>query len=191
MAYREAASPAEETLEVFEVRTAKGATATGVLLGTAIVFGVAYGVSLFAGAPPAIEPYVWTFALVAVASALPALWLWRRRRRQLRLVRAGTTVKLVVPREVEVTFPLALSGTQVTVTMRGVPVHHVYLKLVDARGRAILFEEVRGAIHGALSDWFATIDPAPAAAYEVGHKGQAAILRARVEEVNAKDADVT
>ncbi len=192
MPYREAPRPEEEILQTFEVRVAKGADAIGVLVAVSCIFAVAWVVSLVSGAPPAIEPWVWTFPIAAVVIALPAVWLWRRRRRNLHLVRVHDRVRLVVRGEVEVTFPLTASGSQVAMPIKGVPVHHVYMKLVDADGRAIFFQEIRGAAHGPLPGWFTEIDRTPAAAYEVGHVGQIAVLRARVEEINGKDpADVT
>lgn len=187
MAYREPAGPKEEVLETLSISTTKGGGTLGFLIAMSLMFLVVLGVSVFAGAPPEIEPWIWTFPVGAVLFAIPAAWLWQKRKRTLQFVRAGEKRKLVVPGMVELTFPLALSGSQMTVHLRGVPMYHVYLKLRDEQGRAIFFQEIRGAIHGAQPGWFEKIDATPsmpAASFDVNAKGDIARIRSRVEEIN-------
>jgi hypothetical protein len=85
---------------------------------------------------------------------------------------------------VELEFPLRVSGSQVTVHLRGVPMYHVYLKLRDEQGRAVLLQEIRGAIHGPQRDWLDDMDPTPATSFDVNAKGDAVRIRSRVEEIN-------
>jgi hypothetical protein len=110
-------------------------------------------------------------------------------------VRTGDRLRLVVPGEVELSFPIALSGTQLTTSVRGVPVYEAYLKAVDPLGEGIVLHETRGAVHGALTDWFSVIDkttPTRARGYDVRRAGELPRLRARIEEINRKDPhDVT
>jgi hypothetical protein len=186
MAYRDAARSPVEVVESFGVSTKKGAALTGILLAVALIFGVLFGVTVAAGAPPEIEKIAWTFPVGMLLFAVPTVWLWQTRKRTLQIVRVGDKVQLVVPGFSELTFPLALSGNTAVMRMNGIPIHHVYLKLVDGEGRGLLIEEVRGAIHGGLPEWFDAIDRTTRAdAYEVRRIGDAARLRSRVEELNA------
>jgi hypothetical protein len=122
MVYRDAAAT-EETLETYDIATAKGGEAAGALLGVALIFVVAIAVSLIAGAPPELEPWLWTFPVGAFLFGAPAIWLWQKRKRKLHVVRNGARVRLVVPQAVELVFPLTVSGRQFSMSMRGVPVH--------------------------------------------------------------------
>lgn len=185
MTYRDSAKPAPKIVESFDIATAQGATATGILLAMVIIFLVAWGVSIFGGTPRELEGWVWTFPVGAALFTVPTVWIWHRRKRKLHVVRDGDDVKLVVDGEVELTFPLTLSGMQYTEHMRGVPIYHVTLKLVGKEDRGIVFRETRGAIHGPLSDWFEEVDKTtPAVAYEVTSGGQVAKIRWRVDGLN-------
>jgi hypothetical protein len=120
-----------------------------------------------------------------VVFTVPTVWLWRKRKRKMFVVREGETLKLVVEGEVEITFPLVLSGSQFTESMRGVPIHHVFLKLVGNEGRGVVMQEIRGAIYGPQPDWFTEVDKtAPAVAFDVSSHGQIARMRADVERLN-------
>ena len=193
MPYRDATGPTEETLDSFQILTSGGANWTGILAGLSLVAAVAWLTSIITEVPAEIVPWVWTFPTLTFAFAAPALALWHRRKRELRILRIGGRIRLVIPGESELTFPLALSGTQLTMSMRGVPIHEAYLKAVDPNGEGLLLHETRGAAHGALPDWFSALDKAsPARAYDVRRVGDLPRLRARIEEINRKDPrDVT
>ena len=185
LTYRDSAKPASEILETYDVSTSKGGEALGCLGAIVILFLVALGVSVFMGTPRELEGWVWTFPVGAVVFALPTVWLWQKRKRKMHVVRDGDTLKLVVDGEVDITFPLTTSGSQMTERIRGVPMYHVYLKLVGREGRGVVLHEIRGAIHGEQTGWFDVIDKsAPAAAFDVSGKGQAALIRHRVETLN-------
>jgi hypothetical protein len=187
--YREPASPTPEILASFTVSTLKGGETVGCLGAVVIIFLVTFVVSLVAGAPPEIEPWIWTFPVAAGVFALPTAWIWYGRRRRLEIVRAGDVVRLLVAGGPTLTFPLTVSGNQSAFHVRGVPMHHVYLKLVDGAGHAVLVREIRGAIHGSEDDWLVTIDSnTPAAGYEVGRLGDAARIRKQVESLNREAA---
>lgn len=187
-AYRDPPTPREEILETYAVSTFKGGEVVGLLGALSLVFLVALVVSLVAGAPPEIEPWVWTFPVAAGVIAIPTAYLWQRRRRTLTIVRVGEAVHLGASGGVRLAFPLAMSGNQITIHMRGVPMHHVHLKLVDAKGNAIFLREVRGAIHGPAADWLDAIATGgQAEAYEVG-LGDAEKIRRRVEALNREVA---
>jgi len=185
MAYREGVADQEQSLLTLDVYTSKGGTTVGILLAISIIFLVMLGVSVFAGAPPEIEPYVWTFGVGAGVFAVPGVIVWMKRKRKLHVVRDRRSTRLVVPNETELTFPLTASGSQYTEHMRGVPIYHVYLKLIDVEGRGILFKETRGAIHGPVRDWFATVDQTVrATSYDVSSAGDAARIRDFVADTN-------
>jgi hypothetical protein len=185
MAYREGVLDREEALLTLDVYTSKGGTTVGLLMAMSIVFLVMLGVSVFAGAPPEIEPYIWTFGVGAVAFAIPSVIVWIKRKRVMRVVRDRRGVRLVVPGETELTFPLTATGSQYTEHMRGVPIYHVFLKLVDGDGRGIVFKETRGAIHGPQRQWFEKVDQtARATSYDVSSAGDAARIRDFVADTN-------
>lgn len=185
MTYRDSAKPAPEVLETWDVSTSKGGEAMGCLGAMVILFLVALGVSVFAGTPRELEGWVWTFPVGAALFAIPTVWLWKTRKRKMHVVRDGEALKLVVDGEVDITFPLTASGSQMTERIRGVPMYHVFLKLVGREGRGVVLHEVRGAIHGEQRDWFDVVDKtAPAVAFDVSGKGQAALIRYRVETLN-------
>jgi hypothetical protein len=185
-AYRDPATPHEEVLATYAVSTLKGGEAVGCLGGIVIVFLVTFVVSLVAGAPPEVEPWVWTFPVAAFLFGVPAGWLWHRRRRTLTVFRRGGAIHVsVTGGGPTLALPVVLSGSQTTLHMRGVPLHHVYLKLVDPNRRGLLLREVRGAIHGAESNWLGAIDSeSPAEGYEVSSAGDAARIRAQIETLN-------
>ena len=186
MAYRDAPPVQVEVLETFPVGIKKGAGLVGFLFAMAIVCGVAYAVTVFAGAPPGIENITWIFPVGMVVFAAPAIWINRGRRRELRVVRVRDVLKLVVPGAVELTFPLTLSGRTVVLRLNGVPMHYVYLKLIDRTGRALLLEEVRGALYGPVPDWFTAMDATPATAYDVRKLDDVKRLRTSIEAHNAR-----
>lgn len=184
-AYRQSASPEEEVLETFDISTTKGGNLLGFLGAMSLAFLVALGVSVFIGAPPEIEPWIWTFPVGAALFAVPATWLWRKRKRTLKVVRVGDKKKLVVSGMVELTFPLSVSGTQIVMRMNGVPIYHVYLKLLDAQKQGLFFQEVRGAIHGEVPNWLDGIDRSAAAtSFDVSRKNDIVRIRSLVEEIN-------
>jgi hypothetical protein len=153
--YRTSAKPAPgvETLHELPLNTAKGGGLVGFLLAMAIICGVVLGVSVVRGAPPGVEAWLWTMPVGAAVFGALAFAVNRTRRRTLRIVKQERVRRLVVDGMVELTFPLRVRGDQTTVHMRGVPMHHVYLQLIDVAGRAVSFHEVRGAIHGARRGW--------------------------------------
>lgn len=185
-AYRDPATPREETIAVYAVSTLEGGEVVGCLGGVVIVFLVAFVVSLVAGAPPEIERWVWTFPVAAFLFGVPTGWLWHRRRRRLTIARQGVAIRVSVSGGgPTLTLPVVLSGSQTTLHMRGVPIHHVYLKLVDQNRQGIFLREVRGAIHGAETDWLNALDSdSPADGYEVASAGDAARIRAQIETLN-------
>jgi hypothetical protein len=187
MPYRDASAPPEEILERIGILTKEGAGLVGFLGAFALIALVALGVSVFGGMPPGLRPWLWTMPAAAVLFGAPAVLLHRSRRRELQVLRIGSSVRLVVPGATALELPVFLSGNQVAIEMNGVTMHHFFLKLVDGRGTGLLFKEVRGMIHGPIQGWFANVDgTAVAASYEVRSKGDLVRIRALVESYNAE-----
>ncbi|MEZ4263197.1 MAG: hypothetical protein R3B36_29180 [Polyangiaceae bacterium] len=190
MAYRDRPAADEQVLDTFDVAMERGGQTMALLFSGAMVFGVAFAVAVLTDVPPAIAPWVWTFPVGAVVFGAPAVVMWSRRRRKLQIVRLGADVKLRVPGQLELTFPLRVSGTQMTTRIGAGPVHHVYLKLADRHGRAIVLQEIRGAAYGAVDDWLSKTErEPPAESYELSGAGDAVRIRAKVEALNAELAD--
>jgi hypothetical protein len=163
MAYRD--PEAGEVLERYEIVATKGAELTGILAACALAALVA----LF-------------IVLVAVFGALAAR-SWKSRKRPLLVMRFGSVMKLVVPASLELTFPLTMTGSQTHFHSRGAALTHLYLKLVDARGNALLLGTQRGDGLPPEPHWPDALDATtPAASYEL-----AAIvaLRADLARLNA------
>ena len=187
--YRENAAPAAETVREFPISTRRGHGLVVALGVVAILLVVAAGVSIFAGAPPPLEPWTWPMAAGGIVALVAAVVVHRGRRRTMAIVRTGDLHHLVVEAEnVRIEFPLAVTGDQMTTSIRGIPMYHVWLKLVDASGQAGVFlEEVRGAIHGPQRDWLTGIDRTVACdRFESGRVGMLAELRAAVEAINTR-----
>ena len=148
---------------------------------------VAYVVTIFAGAPPEIEAWKWTMPAGAAAFALPAYLLHRSRRRRLRITRHGDAIKLAVPEAaLELDFPLECRGTQFIMRVNRVPMHEVFLQLVDGKRRGVVLHETRGAIHGPERNWFKeTLDrTVPSQQFDVSGAGTLAEVRDWVERLN-------
>ena len=188
-AYRENAIPSSETLHDFPVSTRRGHALVVTLGVIAMFLLVAAAVTIFAGAPPAIEGWKWPMTAAGALALVGAIVLHQLRRRRLLIVRTGDVLHLIVEREeVRLAFPLAISGDQMTTRVNGIPMYEVWLKLVDAsHQRGIFLGETRGAIHGAQEDWLTGIDKTVACdRFEVGRVGLLAELRAAVESINAR-----
>src|SRR5688572_1284807 len=100
--------PGPESLHEFSVSTRRGHA-----LVIACLLLVAGGVTIFMGAPPAIEPWGWPMIGVGAVALVAAFAVHRTRRRVLRIVRDGDTHRLIVERErIRLEFPLGISGDQ-------------------------------------------------------------------------------
>lgn len=190
--YREPpAPPPTETLHELLVWTAKGRHWVGVLLALAIIGAVALGVTVVSGAPREIEgTEPWMAASIAFFAG-PAFVIHRRRRRTARIVRQGEDLALVVDgADVRLSFPLTLRGRQVTMHMNGVPVREVYMQCISPDGRAVVFHETRGAIHGERPNWFDDgIDRGrPGPEFDVGGATALGVLRFEIEQRNKEIA---
>jgi hypothetical protein len=190
MTYRVAAAKEPvpvETLLTLPVSTARGRDSVGCLGAIGVLFGCGV-VALFMDlddAPPNVARWMWTLAAGMVLFFALALYVHSRRRRVLRITRQGEERRLGVGGTV-LTFPLRLRGTQVTVHVNGVPLHHVHLQCIDASGRAVYLHETRGAIHGKAADWFddGLEKDRPGPQFDVAGAGTLADLRQRIERIN-------
>jgi hypothetical protein len=184
--YRENALPAPEVVRTFDVSTKRGGGMV-VFLGVIAIFAlVAGGVTMFAGAPPGIEPWMWPMIGVGVAALVGAFVRHRYRRRKLVVTRIGDRHLLAIADEsVELEFPLRMSGSQFTEKLNRVPLYHVFLKLSDARGHGLLLHETRGAIYGAQESWFKEVDDkTPSVTFETGKAHMIAEIRDLVAELS-------
>jgi hypothetical protein len=194
MPYREAAAgPEEEILDSFELLTSAGELRTGIFGGLAVFFAVGWVISLVTKLPLGGVPGVFIFSIVMAAFTVVAVVSSQRRKRELRIVRTGDRIRLVVGGDVDLVFPLALSGRQWTTSMRFGSILEASLKAVDPQGGSIVVHETRGAIQNKLHEWFTKLDDAPTGrAYDVRSPDELPRLRARIEEINGKDPrDVT
>ena len=173
----------------FPVSTRRGHGVV-VLLGViAMLLLVAGGVTMFMGAPPAIESWMWPMLIVGALALVGALVRHSFRRRRLVITRSEEKHYLVVEGEgLRLSFPLGFSGDQMKSTVNRVPIFEVWLKLVDSFGRGGVFlSETRGAIYGAQANWLTGIDRAVACdRFEAGRVGMLAELLAVVKEINAQ-----
>lgn len=186
--YREPpAPPPVETLHQLAVWTAKGRHWVGLLFAFSLIAAVTLVVTLVAGAPREVEG---TEPIMAVGVALfgfAGFMVHRRRRRITRVVRQGEELFLVVDgADVRLPFPLALRGAQVTMHLNGVPVREVYLQCIAPDGRAVVFHETRGAIHGERPNWFSNgVDRTrPGPELDVGGATALGVLRFEIEQRN-------
>jgi hypothetical protein len=148
-------------------------------------FLVAYAVCWLVFPQGALGSWMPAFLVLAGVFAVPTLWLWNAGRRKMLIVRSGTTTRLIVEGELEITFPLVASGSQWTQRGEGAaPLHRVYLKLIGADGTGVLLEETRGLLDGPQPDWFTTIDPTVCIAYDLAGPGWAKAILNRVERLN-------
>jgi len=156
----------------------------------ACILLVCAGVTIFMGAPPEIEGWKWPMTGGGAVALVGAFALHRTRRRVLRITRTDDGKhQLVIEREqIHLTFPLGVSGDQMTNHVNGIPMYEVFLKLVDANQRGgVFFVETRGAIHGSQPDWLKGVDRTVSCErFEAGKVGQLAELRAIVEEINER-----
>lgn len=184
MPYRDAEPAVDEVVESYDVSISKGGEVMalfGALSGCCLV---ALAISVFVGTPPGMARWVWTLPCAAGILAVPAIALFRHRRRKLLIVRTGRRLRLVVG-TTELQFPLQLSGDQLVWHTHGLPMHHLHLKLVDADGRGILLTEVRGAAHGAQDEWFTAVAPStPVPSFGMSGLGDAVKVRDRVSALN-------
>jgi hypothetical protein len=145
---------ATSELYALSISTSKGGNLVGLLLGVSILFAVAYLVTIFAGAPPGVEGFTWTMPVGAILFAVPAYLVQRKRRRKLSIIKRGEGLRLLVADAgVELEFPLECRGTQFTTRLNNLPIHEVFLQLVDRNRRAITLHTTRGAAHGPQDDW--------------------------------------
>lgn len=184
--YRENALPDPVVVRTFNVSTKRGGGMV-VFLGVIAIFAlVAGGVTMFAGAPPGIEPWMWPMIGLGVVTLIGAFVRHRYRRRKLVVTRIGDRHLLTIAEEsVELEFPLRMSGSQFTEKLNRLPMYHVFLKLSDARGHGLVLHETRGAIYGAQENWFAEVDDkTPAVTFEIGTAHMIAEIRDVVAELN-------
>jgi hypothetical protein len=178
-----------ETLHVFPVSTRRG-HALVVLLGViAMLLLVAGGVTMFMGAPPAIQSWMWPMIIVGAAALAGAFVRHSFRRRRLVITRSDEQHYLEVDGEgIRLPFPLGFSGDQIKNTVNRIPIYEVWLKLVDSYGRGGVFlTETRGAIYGAQTGWLTGIDRTVACErFEAGKVGMLAELLGVVKAINAQ-----
>jgi hypothetical protein len=187
--YRENAPPAAETLHEFSVRTRRGHALVVFLGVVAILLLVAAFVTIFLGAPPAIDAWKWPMTIGGAVVLFAAGIFHRTRRRSLKIVKAGDRYTLSIEREhVLLDFPLGISGDQMKNAINGVPIYEVWLKLVDVnRQTGVFLQETRGAIHGPQGSWLHGVDQSVACErFEAGKVGMLAELRAIVDAINVK-----
>jgi hypothetical protein len=176
-----------ETLHTLAVSTARGRHIVAMLSVAAILCAVSLVVLLVKVRDTSrIDSWVWaSLPLGAVAFGGLAFLVQHRRRRTLQITKQENVRKLVVD-GAELTFPLRVCGTQITVHVRGAPMHYVHLQCVDEARRAVFFREVRGTIHGRHDVWPDNgLDPSsPGPAFDVGGTTALADLRRRIERIN-------
>jgi hypothetical protein len=174
-----------EALHEFGVSTRRGHALVVTLGVVACILLVAGGVTMFMGAPPQIEPWMWPMIGAGVAALAGAFALHRTRRRTLRIVHGPDGHHLLIDREdIRLAFPLKVSGDQFTNHVNGIPMYEVWLALADSR-TGIALTETRGAIHGAQANWLSNMEGGVARTrFDVGGTGMLAKLRAVVEQLN-------
>jgi hypothetical protein len=144
-----------------------------------ILLAIAGGVAVFAGAPPEVEPWKWPMVGAGLALIAAAIAKHYTRRRKLTITRVADRYLLAVVEEnVEIELPVRCSGAQLTTHVNGVPLHTVFLKAIDVRGRGVLFQETRGAAHGRVGEWFAESEQTgPLPTFETSRVGMIVELR--------------
>ena len=174
-----------EVLHEFAVSTRRGHALVVTLGVVACILLVAAGVTMFAGAPPQIEGWMWPMAGAGAAALAGAFAVHRTRRRRLRIVHGPDGHHLLIDREdLRLAFPLKVSGEQFTNHVNGIPMYEVWLALADAR-TGIVITETRGAIHGAQANWLSNMERGIARTrFDAGGTGMLAQLRAIVELLN-------
>jgi hypothetical protein len=173
---------------VFPVSTHRGLAGVVFLGVIATLVLVAAGVTIFSGAPPAIESLTSPMIIVGALALVGALVLHLRRLRRIHITRSGDQHFLTVEREpVRLSFPLGFSGDQLKTKAGRVPMYHVWLKLVDRDRRSGIFlAETRGAAYGPQRDWLTGIDKTVSCErFEARALGQLAKLLAVVKAINA------
>jgi len=172
------------------VATRRGFALVVTLGVIACIVLVCAGVTIFMGAPPEIEGWKWPMTIVGIVALVATFALHRRRRRLLRITRTddGKHQLVIEGEQIHLTFPLGISGDQMTNHANGIPLYEVFLKLVDANQRSgVFFIETRGTIHGPQHGWLTGVDPSVSCArFDAGKVGQLAELRAIIEEINER-----
>jgi hypothetical protein len=176
--YRENAAPPEEELHSLLVRTARGRNPVGLTATLSIMALLA--LILAWGDLGRLAKLVLAAATLGFAALA---WLFHTRRaRRLAIVRRGEAVHLVIPAaNVELEFPLITRTRQHEVRIKGIPMYHVFLQLIDVHQRAIVLHETRGALHGEQPGWgsdMAAPDGCPI--FDVSGAGTLAKLRSWV-----------
>jgi hypothetical protein len=179
---RPAADGGDSELETLTVWSARFRTTAGILVAMGILCFALFAVIFF---HPELRNS-WIFLVPAVAFGGIGARLWARRRRTLRIVRDGDGTRLVIDGEAELSFPLEQSGTQYTVRLRGVPMHHVLLALRDRAGRSVALFELRSAIQGPHASWYDDVEPGGAGPlYEAVGGNSLSALRDRIAELES------
>ena len=197
-AYRQNNDPnVDEELHALDVSTAKGGALVGVLGAVAICFAVAAVVFYFGDAPPEMQNVEIGCGVAAVAFAVQAWFFHSKRRRHLRIVRHGEHVRLEVASDgVLLDLPLVLHGMQMRSPVGRTSMTEVYLQLVDAKGRAVMLRETRGAAYGRYETWFPDdIDRSVRSTrYDLGGLNTAANVRSWIEtlhlQLKGRDGDL-
>jgi len=183
-----------ETLHRVDVRTARGrgAFAWFVALGIMfIIFGAA-GVMASVGEKPVDgAQYVYGVSIPAsIVLVTLAVWIHKRRRRTLRIVRAddGREHRLLVDGStIDLELPLVVSLSQRIGYAGNVEQYHVYLHLTGAKGGEVLFHELRGKLQGRVTDGLTDEAPPSIALKELEFDvavDLASDLRRRVQRFN-------
>ena len=174
----------------FTVVTRRGHALVVTLGVIACIVLVCAGVTIFMGAPPEIEGWKWPMTIVGLVALVATFAVHRTRRRTLRITRTddGKHQLVIEGERIHLTFPLGVSGDQMTNHVNGIPMYEVFLKLVDANQRGgVFFVETRGTIYGPQQDWLHGVDRAVSCErFEAGKVGQLAELRALVESINER-----
>jgi hypothetical protein len=182
--YRDNAAPPTEQLATIPVSTNRG-DRNRVVIALVVLAGALWLPALLT---MSLARLALPMAIAGVLVACAAVAIQRRRRRRLVITRAGDRHQLVVVDEnIELEFPLTLAGDQTTRGVRGIFVHVVRLRLVDARQRAIVVTELREDPQAGWRD-DRDLDAEGAVAFLAGRVGACAELRGRVMAINARYA---
>jgi len=174
-------------LHEFPVVTRSG-YAVAVALGcVGLVLLTVWGIWEITGMPPVLDPWIKPCVFIGSPAMGVALALLRNRTTGLWIMRVTDDEHmLAVPLErVYLAFPLAISGDQMTHSIRGRRVYEVSLRLVDATGRGVFLRETRRATDGPQDRWLRVLDRnVVCEQFEAGRVGMLAELRAAVEALN-------
>lgn len=180
-AYRDNAMPAPVVEHELTVVTGRGQGLVVFIAVIGLLLAVGGGVAVVKGAPPEIEAWKWPMTVAGGVLLVVAYLVHRTRHRRMVFTREGDRRFAAIPDEnVLLELPVTMSGSQLTIRTNGIPMYTVFLKVIDVHGRAVVFKETRGAIHGAVDHWYAaTESTTPAKLFETTSANMILDLRER------------